>query len=48
MDSAIHIKARCKECEPPVTVPSWWEGYEKSEVGSEKWEGAVSEGAEDF
>jgi hypothetical protein len=21
MDSAIHIKARCKDCEPPVTVP---------------------------
>jgi hypothetical protein len=47
-DSAIHIKARCKACEPPVTVASWWEGYQKSEEGSEKWEEELGDWADEF
>jgi hypothetical protein len=42
MDSTVYIKARCKECEPPVTVPTWWEGHVKAEQEEEKWEEASS------
>ena len=47
-DSAIYIKARCKECEPPVTVASWWEGYEKSEEGSDDWNEELGDWADEF
>lgn len=42
MDSTVYIKARCKECEPPVTVPTWWKGHVKAEQEEEKWEEASS------
>ncbi|KAH6875668.1 hypothetical protein BKA58DRAFT_125994 [Alternaria rosae] len=47
-DSVIYIKARCKECEPPVTVASWWEGYKESEEGSDGWKEEPSDWADEF
>jgi hypothetical protein len=42
MDSTVYIKARCKECEPSVTVPTCWEGHVKADEEEQNWEEASS------
>ena len=49
IDSRVYIKARCKECEPPVTVPTWWVGHSKAKQEEQKWDEASSDDwADDF
>ena len=39
----------CKECEPPVTVPTWWVGHSKAKQEEQKWDEASSDDwADDF
>ncbi|KAF7678335.1 hypothetical protein GT037_003716 [Alternaria burnsii] len=49
IDSRVYIKARCKECEPPVTVPTRWVGQSKAKQEEQKWDEASSDDwADDF